>query len=328
MKKDNLEDLFKESFENFEADVNPGVWKNVQTAMKGAGLGFFGKMLLNRIGTNTLVAIVSSAATVVGTVLVMNGHKAESTAPKKDEASAKVVAEAVKPSVNEIKDFLDTKDSKNASSMKESSSKNEEETAVQIPSKEESALAIRKDKMNDVINDYESNAVANIYASPIAGAAPLIIDLANNGSGKTNKWDFGDGTKEAGTNPVHLYDEPGIYTVILTSTNSEGKVSSDSVTIEVVRNSVNKRVPGDFSPNGDGVKDDFTFDSKNISAQNVVVFDKNKTVVYKSDGLSPKWDGNDLRGKPVKDGEYFYVQKAEGKDGKKYEQSGKITLKR
>ena len=50
MKKDNLEDLFKDSFENFEADVNPSVWKNVQTAMKGVGLGLLGKMLLNKLG--------------------------------------------------------------------------------------------------------------------------------------------------------------------------------------------------------------------------------------------------------------------------------------
>src|ERR1700746_653568 len=110
MKKDELEDMFKKSFENFEAEVNPGVWKNIQTGLRGAGLGVLAKMLLNKIGTNAIVAIVSSAATVVGTVLVMNysGNKAET--PKNNTATGpKQIAEKPAPvSVKEIKNFLAT----------------------------------------------------------------------------------------------------------------------------------------------------------------------------------------------------------------------------
>jgi gliding motility-associated-like protein len=324
MKKNNdIEDLFKESFENFEADVDPGVWKNVQTAMKGAGLGFFGKMLLNKIGTNTLVAIVSSAATVVGTVLVMNGTKTGTVTPPKNTSEHKVIAEAEKPTVNEIKDFLKTDN--NTPAVKEAQDLNE------APVKQENHnmdLAIKKDKMNSVVKEFSGESVANIAASPVAGTVPLIVDLSNNGTGKINKWNFGDGKKETSDNPVHYYDVPGIYTIMLTSTSADGRTSTDSVRIEVVGNSMARSASGDFSPNGDGQKDYFGFESKNLVIQNVVVFDNKSRVVYKSESLYAKWDGTDLKGKPVKDGEYFYIQKAEGKDGKKYEQSGKITLKR
>ena len=68
MKKKNIEDLFKDSFENFEAEVSPSVWKNVQAALKGAGLGLLGKMLINKMGANAIVGIVSSAAAVVATL--------------------------------------------------------------------------------------------------------------------------------------------------------------------------------------------------------------------------------------------------------------------
>jgi len=46
-KNDNLEDLFKDSFEDFEADVKPKTWDNIQAALKGAGIGIFIKTLIN-----------------------------------------------------------------------------------------------------------------------------------------------------------------------------------------------------------------------------------------------------------------------------------------
>lgn len=327
MKKNNLEDLFKDSFENFEADVDPGVWKNVQTGLKGAGLGLLGKMLVNKLGSSAIVAIVSSAAAVIATIFVMNGTKTETetkteTKTPKTITQPKIITEAKKPSVNEIKNFLATENNKKTETPVV---KNEAESNAN-----NSDLTIKKDKINSVIKGYTEQSIANISASPIGGEAPLVVNLTNNGIGKINKWDFGDGRKETGANPPHYYDEPGIYTIVLTSTSAEGKTSTDSIKIEVIarENSSVRSASGDFSPNGDGVRDYFGFDTKNLINQNVIVFDKNKTIIYKSESLSAKWDGTNLKGKKVKEGEYFYIQKAEGKDGKKYEQSGKITLKR
>lgn len=321
MKKDNLEDLFKDSFENFEAEVNPTVWKNVQTALKGVGLGLIGKMLLNKLGSSAVISIVSSAAAVIATVFVMNGTgtKTNKTAPK-GEANPKVVAEAVKPSVEEIKTFL----------APEKVEVKETPEVVKNEGEAKNMLTITNDKINSVLKEYSEQAVADISASPIGGQAGLVVNFINNGTGKTNKWDFGDGKKEVGVNPPHYYDEPGIYTVVLTSTSAEGKTSADSIKIEVTakENSSVRSASGDFSPNGDGVRDYFGFNAENLINQTVVVFDKNKTIVYQSGSLAAKWDGTNLKGKPVKDGEYYYIQKAEGKDSKKYEQSGKIKLAR
>ncbi|HLC82443.1 MAG TPA: PKD domain-containing protein, partial [Bacteroidia bacterium] len=205
MKKDNLEDLFKDSFENFEADVNPSVWKNVQTALKGVGLGLLGKMLLNKLGSSAVISIVSSAAAVIATVFVMNGTKTETkTVEPKKEVQPKVVSEVVKPSVDEIKTFL-------APEKKEV-----KETPVvvknEVETKKTNPLTITNDKINSVLKVYSEQSVADISASPISGQAGLVVNFTNNGVGKTNKWDFGDGRKETSVNPPHYYDEPGIYT--------------------------------------------------------------------------------------------------------------------
>ncbi|MCW3084953.1 MAG: domain containing protein [Bacteroidetes bacterium] len=324
MKENKLEDLFKDSFENFEPEVSPSVWKNVQTAIKGAGIGLLGKAILNKIGANTLVAVVSSAAAVVGTVVVMNwGSKPEQKQPA---ATTKTIAEVPKPAkVEEIKEFLSDNTATGIANKKMADQ-------LQVPdnqSEEPAAsvgVKIKKDKMDEVISEYSEMPVASISASPVGGAVPLVVNLANNGIGKVNKWNFGDGQKESGVNPVHVYDVPGIYTIALTSLGADGKVSIDSLKVEVTGNSSIPLFPREFSPNGDKIQDTFSFKPVNMVSMNVVVFDKKGKVLYKSDNLDAKWDGNDMKGKKVKDGLYFFIQTADGLDGKKYEQRGSIKL--
>lgn len=321
MKKNNIEDLFKDSFENFEAEVSPGVWSNIQTALKGIGIGLLGKAVLNKIGSNTIVAVISSAAAIITTVLVINWGKTKNK-PVADNVAPKKVVEMPKPAkVDEIKEFLS-----NTSAETQKPEIKPEKTIEKEKSSE--VVAIRKDKIKEVINEYSTLPVAAISASPIGGTVPLIINLSNNGNGTINKWDFGDGQKESGVNPVHVYDTPGIYTVRLTSTNAEGKTSVDSVKIEVTGNSSISSIPASFSPNGDGINDILTFKSKFIANINSIIVDKKGKPVYTWNGVDFQWDGKDQKGIPVAEGTYIYIINAVGLDGKKFEQKGSIILTR
>ena len=59
----------------------------------------------------------------------------------------------------------------------------------------------------------------------------LSVDFENQSEGGTSyHWAFGDGTTSTQENPLHVYDEDGVYTVTLTVTNSCG---SDFHTIEI-----------------------------------------------------------------------------------------------
>ncbi len=49
-------------------------------------------------------------------------------------------------------------------------------------------------------------------------------------------WDFGDGTTGLGDDPVHVYQNPGTYTVILTVTSIDGCVDDFSSTINILAN--------------------------------------------------------------------------------------------
>jgi gliding motility-associated-like protein len=323
MKKNDIEDLFKESFENFEAEVSPGVWSNIQTALKGVGIGLIGKTILNKIGTNTIVALISSAAAIIGTVVVINWGGKTETKTIATKTEPKKVIEKPKPvEVNEIKDFLISKpEEKNVKPA-------EMEAKVKEAEKTPGITSIKKDKIKEVINEYSNLPIASISASPVGGTVPLIINLTNNGNGSINKWDFGDGQKEVGVNPVHVYDVPGVYTVHLISTNTEGKTFIDSVKIEVSGNSSISSIPTSFTPNGDGVNDVLTFKSKFIANISSVIVDKKGRTVYSWDGIDFQWDGKDLKGAPAAEGTYFYIINAIGVDGKKFEQKGKIILTR
>jgi gliding motility-associated-like protein len=321
--ENDLEDLFKESFTDFEAEVNPGIWKNIQTGLKGAGIGVLIQTIFNKIGSTTLVAGVSSISAVIATVLVMNFTNKPKTLPvvvKED----KTILKPDRASVSEIKTFL--ADGKGKGEVKPLTENTTDEQPQEVK-----AVEIKKDKkkIQSVIKSLSAEPIASIYASPVAGAVPLIVNLANNGTGKINKWSFGDDKKtNVAVNPVHVFDTPGVYTVLLTSTNADGRTAVDSVKIEVTGNSSIASIPGSFSPNGDGVDDLFVFQSKNIVNMEVVLFNKKGKIFYNWKGIDGKWDGKNQQGKQAQEGIYYYIITADGIDGKKYEQKGSINLTR
>ena len=65
---------------------------------------------------------------------------------------------------------------------------------------------------------------ASFSASPISGRAPLTVGFTDQSTGSPNswKWDFGDGSNSTEKNPVHTYNESGLYSVKLAVSNSNG----------------------------------------------------------------------------------------------------------
>ncbi len=71
--------------------------------------------------------------------------------------------------------------------------------------------------------------IADFIGSPTDGVAPLRVQFLDSSTGYPAMWawDFGDGNNASGTaNPVHIYTEPGIYTVSLTAKSLTGATST------------------------------------------------------------------------------------------------------
>jgi PKD repeat protein len=74
-----------------------------------------------------------------------------------------------------------------------------------------------------------SNAVeitgtyAHFAASGFSGCAPYQVAFSDSSvNASTYIWDFGDGNTSTDSNPVHVYDQPGVYSVILITYDSTG----------------------------------------------------------------------------------------------------------
>ena len=67
----------------------------------------------------------------------------------------------------------------------------------------------------------------NIQANPVAGCVPLVVQFYETSpdEGQTYLWNFGDPNSSNFSvlkNPVHVFENPGSYTITLTTTNSYG----------------------------------------------------------------------------------------------------------
>ena len=75
-------------------------------------------------------------------------------------------------------------------------------------------------------NTFDSGECPDIdfYATPLQGKAPLEVSFTATVSDDISSyyWDFGDGTDSQRSDPVHIYEEEGIYTVILVVDGENG----------------------------------------------------------------------------------------------------------
>ncbi|MEQ8715374.1 MAG: PKD domain-containing protein [Cyclobacteriaceae bacterium] len=99
-------------------------------------------------------------------------------------------------------------------------------------------------------------------------------------------WDFGDGTTSTENNPVHVYEENGLYTVNLLT--EERCIVEQSLQI----NHKSFFIPNAFSPNGDGKNDFFEI----ISEQSypLQIADRTGKLVFESSNYTNTWSGDDL----------------------------------
>ena len=149
------------------------------------------------------------------------------------------------------------------------------------------------------------------------GFAPLSITALTNQNGKKADFNFGDGTEINNVaSASHHYDEPGIYTVKCLLSGREL-----DATVEVLG-----QLPSVFSPNGDGVNDQFVIGGAEVTSVDVHIYDRSGRIVLSGKGKQIIWDGTVSRGQLAETGTYFYDIFATSISGVTYKQKGTINL--
>jgi len=176
----------------------------------------------------------------------------------------------------------------------------------------------------------------------VEGSAPLVVEFksrANTPVAAYFEWVvYNELTpssyhRYSDENIRYTFPEDGTYIVKLKVTGISGCVVVDSATVTTVESFLD--IPNFFTPNNDGVNDEFRVAYKSLKSYKCVVFNRWGSVVFTSTDPNKGWDGN-VRGKPAAAGTYYYVITAvgispetEGKNKgkpKKWKEAGAVNL--
>ncbi|MCF0190305.1 MAG: gliding motility-associated C-terminal domain-containing protein [Marinilabiliaceae bacterium] len=161
-------------------------------------------------------------------------------------------------------------------------------------------------------------------------SAPANVEFSNTSRGQytVSEWAMGSATRLFDKDPVYQFQETGDYVISLKVTNEvSGCWSVDSThTVKVTDSDID--FPDVFTPNGDGVNDEFRPAYKSIKNYKLTVYNRWGRRIYTSTNLETGWDGKD-GGTKAAEGVYMYICEADGYDkGVHFVKKGSVTLMR
>jgi gliding motility-associated-like protein len=171
---------------------------------------------------------------------------------------------------------------------------------------------------------------ADFTVEPDKGEAPLVVTFTDKSVRASRyKWEFGDTTTSTLSNPEpHTYYIPGEYSAKLTVESDLHCIDSMRLDKKISVDPSELHIPNVFTPDGDGINDNFMIEAKSLRSLSVEVFSRSGLRVYSFYGEGKLitdwkgWDGNvNNTSAKASPGIYFYVMRASGWDNKRY--SGK-----
>ena len=152
------------------------------------------------------------------------------------------------------------------------------------------------------------------------------INLSSNED--TILWDFGDNHTSDEWEPIHTYDSLGWFEVILKVQNNEG--CADSIAKQLlVENNLIYYFPSSFTPDDDGLNDEFGvsgFRINNIQNYQFQITNRWGEIVFYSEDVNSKWNGKTLDGNKCMPGSYLWSVRIIDELGKVTRKFGDFSL--
>lgn len=161
-----------------------------------------------------------------------------------------------------------------------------------------------------------------------AWSAPVEVELTQKARGSITayEWMMGDAARLYEKNPVYTFQKSGTYSLTLTVTDERSGCSATSEAKSLTVTDSFVGFPTAFTPNGDGVNDEFRPSYRSLKSYHLVIMSRWGRVVYETHDPQTGWDGQTSAGK-APEGTYFYVAKASGYDpGVSFSLKGSLTL--
>ncbi len=170
---------------------------------------------------------------------------------------------------------------------------------------------------------YEGTAIVGVIppkaqftANPEQGQEPLTVTF-NNTSQNANGYTWIIGTDTFYTQShTHTFDTAGQYQVLLIAYHNSPNCADTAMFTVNVFAQFYVLIPNIFTPNGDGVNDEFSFEASRIRSAEWEIFNRWGSTLHKGDWsteqaffndthIIPVWNGITQRNEPAPDGVYF-----------------------
>ena len=152
-------------------------------------------------------------------------------------------------------------------------------------------------------------------------AFPLIASTTGGYGGNTYTWTIISGTTDVvhDSSKILAYVIPTVdnintYQVTVKDTCGNTAFSQVAITVHL---DCKLKIPNVFTPNGDGINDNFTVKGVGIQVYSAIIYNRWGLKVYESTDITKSWDG-----KNVEDGTYYYLIKAESASGNHFDEKG------
>ncbi|MCB0397241.1 MAG: gliding motility-associated C-terminal domain-containing protein [Flavobacteriales bacterium] len=161
-----------------------------------------------------------------------------------------------------------------------------------------------------------------IWVPSCDGLRGKFTDVSINGTSVL--WDFGDGYKSPELMPIHEFPYGTISQVVLTVTNGTctdtAMVTADIQNFDFYND---PQVPNVFSPNGDGINEQFKVfvNGEMAECTKLTILNRWGNFIYSPPGGQLAWDGRTTAGEVVPEGTYFYVVDING-----HQKAGSVTV--
>ena len=216
---------------------------------------------------------------------------------------------------------------------------------------------VLENQISDTLNISELNLESGIYSVEIRGIsgcaeASIVIDDVQqpqaffNAITTTNssivsfegidfsgeisdwQWFFGDGSSASSQYVTHDYSNPGVYEVTLVYTDSFGCVGQLNNSV-VISYSQYVYLPNSFTPNHDGVNEQWAWQTNNVLDIEVLIWNRWGELIFKSTDLNGYWDGSVNNGNHYSlNGIYPYIFRFKNEKGLWQELNGNILIMR
>lgn len=173
-----------------------------------------------------------------------------------------------------------------------------------------------------------------VDAESLGGSAPVEITFSATVSDAVifTEWQFSRDPefntidlRYSETDVTYVFEDYGTTYVRFQAANSNGSCEWFSETYTVNISESKLVCPNAFSPNDDGVNDLWKVSYKSIVDFECTIFNRWGVKIIELNDPSEGWDGK-YKGKTVPSGVYYYVIKARGSDGVKYDLAGDINI--